>query len=358
MAIESGPIKGVYTQAGDKLNTGVAGTFIPEIWTDQLLEDLEEALVLGSATITNRNYEGEFRREGDVIRIPHFVDTVDDKGRVGAYGSIGDADRAELEYIKMTVNKGSSFHLEIDALHQLQTKAGIDLMSELIRQRGKALARTMDRVIAQTIVAAVAGKDSNGVEAINVAPAELAKLPDLHGAIDTAALPQSVKDTKAVSVYDYVVDMLERLDVRSAPEDSRYLFIAPKLRSAILRDKKFIDASHFGHGVMPTGVIGTILGVPVRVTNSLGVTAGLPQPKLGAKQGHGVLSGIDMIMGSTQAVSLVIPHAEMDSYRPEKKFVDAIKSRVIYDTKVIRPEQIIVAKAVEADIAAINKPTP
>lgn len=355
MATETGPAKGWFKQDGGAFNSAVEDTFIPEIWTDQLLDDLEDELVLGSAVVTNRNYDGVFRREGDVVRIPHFVDTVEDKGMVESYGSIGDADRAALEYIKMTVNKGSSFHLEIDSLHQLQTKAGLDLMGNLVRQRARALAVTVDKMLARTILAAVSGKDMNGARDPGT---DVKSLPDLHGKIDEIA--DTDFGTGKISVYDFVVAMIENLDIKNAP-DSRFLFISPKLRSALLRDPKFIDASHWGaNAVMPSGVIGTILGIPVRVSNTLGSHA---RPATGGKGGnkgklmrgsHDAFKTVDMFMGSTQAASLLIPHAEMAAYQPEKTFTHAVKSRVIYDAKVIRPEQIVIAQGVEGVIAAHN----
>ena len=336
------------TQAGTGYQTGSGNVFVPEIWTAQLLEDLEENLILSSSPFTNRQYEGEFRREGDVVRIPHFVDTVADKGLVKAYGSVGTADHAALEYIKMTVAKGSSFHLEIDALHQLQTKSGIALMENLVKQRARALALKVDELVAKTLLAAVSGKDLNGSEDPD---ATVSGLPALHGTI-TQMVDGDFAAADDISVYDYIVAMLEKLDVRSAPQ-GRYLFISPRMRSYLLRDPKFIDASHFGGGaVMPSGTIGSILGLPVQVANTLGshtrVVTGLN------KKGNEAFKTVDLLMGSTAAVSLVIPFAEMDVYKPEAKFTEAVKSRVIYDAKVIRPEQLVIAQGVEAAIATHN----
>ncbi|OLZ74789.1 hypothetical protein AV521_00715 [Streptomyces sp. IMTB 2501] len=272
-----------------------------------------------------------------------------DKGLVKAYGEIGDKDHAALEYIPMTVGKGSSFHIEIDALHQLQTKGGIDLMSELVRQRGRQAAVTMDKILAQTITAAVAGKDLNGAETM---PADVSTLPALHGKIDS--VKHSALDTESIGVYDYVVAMLENLDLKNAP-DSRYLFISPRLRSLLLRDPKFIDAAHFGGGaVMPSGVLGTILGIPVRVSNTLGAARAEANTLVKGRR-HDAFKNIDMFMGSTSATSLVIPFAQMEAYKPERSFTDAIKSRVIYDAKVIRPEQLLVATGVEEEIRKHNQ---
>ncbi|MGK5496386.1 hypothetical protein [Streptomyces sp. URMC 125] len=283
-----------------------------------------------------------------MVRIPHFVDgTVTDKGLVKAYGTVGPRDRAQLEYIKMTVAKGSSFNIEVDGLHQLQTKAGIDLMTNLVNQRARATALAIDELVALTLLAAVSGKDLNGAEDRNAA---VTGLPALHGSIDTVtAADIDPSGTREVSVYDYIVSMLENLDVKSAPQD-RYLFISPRMRSLILRDPNFVDASKWGgNAVMPSGVIGTILGVPIRVSNSLGSHA-RPDSKL-IKKGNTKFSSVDLFMGSTNAVSVVIPFAEMKAYEPEETFTQAVKSRVVYDAKVIRPEQLVIAQNVEADIA-------
>ncbi|WP_435270922.1 hypothetical protein [Streptomyces sp. 1222.5] len=344
------------TQTKTGLQAASGNTFIPEIWTAELLQDLEEELVLASARFTNRQYEGEFRREGDVVHIPHFVnDQVSDKGLVPAYGSIGSADHASLQYIDMRVAKGSSFHIEVDALHQLQTKSGIDLMSNLIAQRARSMAVKLDEVVAQTLLAAVSGKDLNG--AADPA-ATLSGLPALHGQIDEITDAPTGDNTtrkaanRYLSVYDYVVAMLENLDIKSAPSD-RFLFISPRMRSLLLQDPKFIEAQVYGGSpVIPGGVIGTILGVPVTVANALGSHTRPNNPLI--KRGNQKFEAVDLYMGCTAATSVVIPFAQMEAYKPQATFTDAIKSRVIYDAKVIRPEQLVVARNVEAALTAHN----
>jgi hypothetical protein len=346
------------TQVGTGLQAASGNVFIPEIWTAELLQDLEEELVLASAKFTNRQYEGEFRREGDVVHIPHFVnDQVADKGLVSAYGSIGSADHASLQYIDMRVAKGSSFHIEVDALHQLQTRSGIDLMSNLIAQRARAMAVKLDEVVAQTLLAAISGKDLNGSADPS---ATVSGLPALHGQIDeitdapTGDNTTRKAATRILSVYDYVVAMLENLDIKSAPAD-RFLFISPRMRSLLLQDPKFIEAQVYGgQAVIPNGAsaIGTILGVPVTVANALGSHTRPNNPLI--RKGNQKFEAVDLYMGATAATSVVIPFAQMEAYKPQNTFTDAIKSRVIYDAKVIRPEQLVVARGVEAAITAHN----
>lgn len=332
---------GVYTdsQVGHPLQ-GTDNLFIPELWTAQLLTDLEASLILGSSMVTNRSYEGEFRRHGDVLHIPHFIDTVRDFGTKKAYDAFAanEMDHAELEYIKLTVQKGSSFRFEVDSLHQLQTQAGIDLMSNLVRQRARGTAQAIDALVAQTITAAVGGKDLNSTTSKTV-PTDVTAwnaLVDLHGEVEQLQI-----GTGSSWVYEKIVDMVSYLDGNAAPQD-RYLIIAPSIRAALLKDPNFMDASHWGATpVMPTGAIGQILGVPVYVSNVLKNASTSSGKKL-VKGNHTGASNISMLMGSTNAVSLVMPHAEMAAYNPEDGFTSAVKSRLIYDAKVIRPEQLVV----------------
>ncbi|MFK0295481.1 hypothetical protein ACIQU6_34120 [Streptomyces sp. NPDC090442] len=334
-----------YADSGARLTEGVKGTFTPEIWEAQLLQDLEEQTVFASPRIVNTQYEGEFHKGGDTVRIPHFVDTVEDKGLVKAYGSIGDADHAQLEYMRMTVQKGSSFHLEIDSLDQFFTQPGIDKFANLIRQRARKTAHALDKLVARTINHATAGKDFNSVEDESKA----AQMTDIEtGPID-ALDSIDLADPKAV--YNSVVEMLEELDIRSVPED-RWLMVSPKVRSSLLKSEMFIDASKFGSAVIPTGQIGSILGVPVYVTSALGNHARPDRqrhPLINPAHAEG--AGIDMVMGATNAVSVVTPYAQMETYQPEKKFTHAVKSRLFYDAKVLRPEQMLIVPSKAADPA-------
>lgn len=325
---------GLYRDGGARLTTGTAGVFIPEVWSAQLLTNTEDQLVLGNLFGTS-TYEGEFRKEGDVLRIPHFRDTVQDKGVVPAYGSIGAADKAELEYIKMQVAKGSSFHFEVDSLHQLQTKQGIDLMNELVRQRARRTALALDALVAQAIVLGSQetatnsglGKDANSDSGTAA----------LHGLVESVVL-----GTGTAARYNQIVDMLALLDDANS-EGEHFLVIGTKIKAEIMKMKEFIDAAHWGGSpIMVNGFVGSIAGCPVIVSNTVG-------PRV-ARKGHQALFGpthtaaqsVDMVLGTRGSVAVVIPHIDMKAYEPEAKFTQAIKTRVHYDAKVVAPAEIVV----------------
>ncbi|WP_431911733.1 hypothetical protein [Nonomuraea jabiensis] len=325
---------GLYQDSGARLTNGVQGTFIPELWSAQLLVDSEDQLVLGNLFGTN-TYEGEFRKEGDVIRIPHFVDTVADKGVVPAYGTVGSRDRAQLEYIKMQVAKGSSFNFEVDSLHQMQTKQGIDLMSELVRQRARKTALALDALVAtavveaskETAVGSGLGKDANSDG--GTAP--------LHGLVETVPLTAG-----AAGRYNQIVDMIALLDDINS-EAERFLVIGTSLRSELLKMKEFIDASHWGGSpIMVSGFIGSVAGVPVIVSNTVGPRVARKGKQALVGPTHTAATSVDMILGTRGSVAAVIPNIDMKVYEPEDSFTQAVKARIHYDAKVLAPQEIVV----------------
>ncbi|MEU7830390.1 hypothetical protein [Nonomuraea sp. NPDC049129] len=325
---------GLYKDSGARLTANVQGTFIPEMWSAQLLVDTEDQLVLGNLFGTSV-YEGEFKKEGDTIRIPHFVDTVTDKGVVPAYGTVGTRDRAQLDFIKMQVAKGSSFNFEVDSLHQMQTKQGISLMDELVRQRARKTALALDALVATAIVQGSIetaansglGKDANSDGGTAA----------LHGLVERVPLVAG-----AAGRYNQIVDMIALLDDINS-EKERFLVIGTSLRSELLKMKEFIDASHWGGSpIMVSGFIGSVAGVPVIVSNTVGprVTRRGKQALVGPT--HTAATSIDMVLGTRGSVAAVIPNIDMKTYEPEDSFTEAVKARIHYDAKVIAPQEIVV----------------
>ena len=63
---------------------------------------------------------------------------------------------------------------------------------------------------------------------------------------------------------------------------------------------------------------------------------------------HEVSLGGATVMASTvmartkRAIAFVKPLTHTEAYRPEKKFVDAVKGFVLYDAKIVRPKELFV----------------
>ncbi|MFD8527798.1 P22 phage major capsid protein family protein [Streptosporangium canum] len=307
-------------------------TFIPEVWISQLYEDLETGLMLSSPTVTNRRYEGAIQRQGDTVRVPHVLDTVTIGESFNAYDEIGAADRAAHESLTVRIDQVRTFHFEVDSLHQLRTQEGVSLMEELVKQSGRNLAESIDKRVAATVIAAVTAKDLNGTGAAN----------SLHGKV--AQLPAPT----ATNLYETIVDANVELDINNVPTEGRYIIIGPKEYAAILKDERFIDNARYGgSSVVINGQVGTILGLPVIVANTIGshLDTALPVKK-GVRNPHNAAKGIHLMVGHNMAVTFAGQLSELEDYRPEKKFTQAVKGRYYFGTKVIRPEALVIAGSI------------
>jgi hypothetical protein len=315
------------------------GTWIPEIWAAQYIEDLKAALVLGSPMVVNRNYEGNIANQGDTVRIPHFGNTtVAVNSGYTPYSDIPSPDRATVDALTLRVNQAFTLGFEVDDLHQLQTATGANLLEALFREQARATAEAFDATIVNTVKQAITGKDANNGNA------------NLHGSV------ASVNPTADDSIYDTIVKMRTMLDINNVPQDGRYLVVGPVEYSSLLLDPRFINAAAYGAGsVITNGNVGTILGLPVLVSNTIGVhltdaayaslpgNTGTQLGVRGTKNKNVGYTTIQMIIGHNMGVTMAQQLTKLEAYRPEKRFTTAVKGLTVFGCKVIRPESIVVS---------------
>jgi len=78
-------------------------------------------------------------------------------------------------------------------------------------------------------------------------------------------IPSAVGDI----TRDIVLDMQEDLELKDADMSQVALFISPAQRKAMLKIQQFTEAQLYGTSNIPSGVIGSVYGVPVVVSNNL-----------------------------------------------------------------------------------------
>jgi hypothetical protein len=319
------------------------GTWIPEIWAAQYIEDLKAALVLGSPMVVNRNYEGNIANQGDTVRIPHFGNTtVAVNSGYTPYSDLPTPDRATVDALTLRVNQAFTLGFEVDDLHQLQTAEGANLLEALFREQARATAEAFDATIVNTVKQAITGKDANNGNA------------NLHGSIP------SVNPHAADPIYETIVQMRTMLDINNVPQDGRYLVVGPVEYASLLKDDRFINAARYGtdmlsESVIVNGVVGQILGLPVLVSNTVGshltdpayaALAGNTGTQLGVRGTKNKNVGyttIQMIIGHNMGVTMAQQLTRLEAYRPEKRFTTAVKGLTVFGCKVIRPESIVVS---------------
>ena len=218
-----------------------ANTFVPKIWSDELLVQREVNLV--AANFFKRiNFRG---KKGDTIVIPFISDVTANQKVATQAVTI----QAIAEGMKSVV---IDQHWEVSHLFEdvLMMQSRYDLRSEYTKKAAYALAKNVDSALYTALLAALSSTykviGSDGSTAANLTTSNIAQITDtgLRRAIQT-------------------------LDDNLAPAEDRCLIIPPSMKNALLGIDKFTLFQHFGNAnALQKGVFGEIYGIPVRVSTN------------------------------------------------------------------------------------------
>lgn len=275
--------------------------FIPQVWSAQLLNSLKASLIYGQTGVINRNYEGEISGFGDTVKI-NTIGTV----TVGDYTKNADMSAPQDlsgTQTTLTINQSKYFNFQIDDVDKAQTNP--KLMSQAMVESAYALRNTADQFIASTMVAGVKTGNTIGDD----------------------TTPEVVTPENAI---DLLVDLGTILDEANVPEDGRWVILPPWYHAMIEKSPKFQYTSENMSSVVRNGVVGRIAGFDVMKSNNVPNTT---KTKYKILAGHGI--------ATTYAEQI----NDVEAYRPEKRFADAVKGLHLYGAKVVRPEALALLTA-------------
>ena len=227
------------TPSGTIFDTGVTQYFIPEIWGDLIYKYFEEKLVFKN---TIEDYSSLVQGSGKIIHIPEIAKMTASSLTDGAQVSY--VAPAETE-TQLTINKNYySAKLFTDVL---LVQSNFDLISSYAKAMGYALAKQFDSDIASELITVNQGATLTTDDQITASEFETA----------IANLGENDIDYTSGDVFFVVNPTLYADMVNPAGT-----FGASFVRS---------DISGFNSGDSPalTGVMGTLMGMPVLMSNSL-----------------------------------------------------------------------------------------
>ncbi|MCP6683242.1 phage capsid protein [Bacillus nakamurai] len=277
--------------------------FVPQMWSARLLYNLQRTLVYGQTGVINRDYEGEITGAGDSV-------TINNMGRVsvGDYTKNKDMESAQTldsKSRKLLIDQSKYFNFQIDDIDKIQQNP--KLMDAAMQEAAYALKNTADSFIA-----------SHYVDAAHTIGS------------DTKVVSPTKNDA-----YEYLVDLSVKLDEADVPEQGRWVVVTPWYEGLMLKDDRFVKAGNMSSEQrLLNGVIGQAAGFTVLKSNN----APLSKPE-GGTENHKIIAGHSM------AWSYADQATQVEAYRPEKRFADAVKGLHLYGAKVTRPEALAVLSA-------------
>jgi hypothetical protein len=264
--------------------------FISTVWSETLLGALDKRYV-GVANC-NRAYEGDIRECGAVVKICGVGDV-----SVGDYTKNTDMSAPQTlddRLCELVIDQAKYFNFQIDDIDRAQSSPR--LMSEAMRVAAAALANTADAYVYSLYNDAGKTLKNEAVTADNVM--------DLLISARTALYAAGVSD-----MSDAVIE------------------VSPEVAALILKAK--IALSSDNGEALEAGCLGSVGGCRIFVSSNIV-----------KEQGDGVTMH-KCLARTRRAVAFAEQLSEIDAYRPEKRFADAVKGLHLYGAKVVHPEEMI-----------------
>lgn len=268
--------------------------FIPTVWASRLLTALEKSLIYGQADVCNRDYEGEIREAGNTVKIASIGDV-----EIGTYTKdedIAEATALTDEDQTMVIDQQKYFNFYVDCIDRAQQN--VNVLDEAMRRSAWALKDTADSYLAGVIVDAVASGNK-------------------IGSVTTPKVP--TKD----DAYEYLVDLGVLLDESNVPLDGRFVVVPAWFHGLLLKDERFIKAgTRRSDATLANGEVGSAAGFSIMKSNNV--------PNVSGEK-------YKIVAGHSMATTYVEQVLDLQTYKPEKRFGDAVKGLHVYGAKVVRP---------------------
>jgi hypothetical protein len=298
-------------------------SFIPQMWSDQILVQLRKNLV--AANLCNRDYEGTVQKMGDTVRINAIGDvTVSSYTKDTAISTPQVLTDAQTT---LTIDQAKYFNFAIDDVDKAQQQPKV--MEEAMKWAAYRIADQIDQF--------VLGKYVDAGAAIGTS-----------GAFVTPVVPSQANIGLGTTVWDYFMQLGQYMTQNLCPKQGRWLVVPPWITTLLSQDFRFTSyGTAMANARLQEGVHESALG-SYATDAMIGRIAGFDvyesvnSPHLGGTVG--IAGSQDVCLaGHPMALTFADGFTETEAYRHPNYFSDAVKSLCLYGARTVRPNALAVA---------------
>lgn len=270
----------------------MALSFIPEIWSAQMLVSLKKTLVYAGPSVVNRDYQGEIANMGDTVRIRSIsrptISTYSKNGTL-TYETLTDAQRS------LQIDQAKVFSFVVDDIDLAQGPGGE--LEGALTEAVYGHADAADQYVAGLYTGAAS---ANAIGTVSITTAALA-----------------VANLIALRV---------RLDNANVPLEGRYVVVPPWYYGLLLGSDLFVraDASGTTEGLR-NGQVGRAFGFDVLESNNAPLVTG---------DDYAVMAGYPGAISFAEQISKV------EDVPLQTTFGTGVRGLHLYGAKLVRPDGI------------------
>ena len=317
---------GAYFTANAVVDKTAAGTFIPEIWSDEIIAAYQKNLKM-APLVKRLSMTG---KKGDVIHIPKPI-----RGSANAKAeAVAVTIQANLESeLTVTVDRHFEYSRLIEDIVEVQALSS--LRQFYTEDAGYQLALQVDTDL---INAATGFGDGTRT----ATPTDGANWENSHSYYFNAALGLATYTDDTVATGDNFTDLgfreaIKLMDDADVPMDGRVLVIPPAVRKSLMGIDRYVSSDFVGGRGVESGLIGNLYGVDIYVSSNAPVLETAAQNSI-AVRGCLFFHKDALVMAEQLAVRSQTQYKQeylstlftsdtlygVETYRPEAGFILAV----------------------------------
>lgn len=264
--------------------------FIPTVWSENLYRALDKQYI--AVANCNREFEGDIREQGNVVKICGLgnvsVSKYTKNTNMSAPETLSDSVR------ELVIDQAKYFNFQIDDVDRVQ--ATPRLMELAMKNAANALANDADAYV--------------------------------FSLYEQAGIKFSVSSASENTIVNTLISARTKLHMNNVSDPNDIVIeVSPEVAELILKAK--VNLSSDNTEVLETGCIGSIAGCKIFVSNNIVKT------ESGSSVAH------QCFVRTKRAIAFAEQLSEIDAYRPELRFADAVKGLHLYGAKVVYPNEMV-----------------
>jgi hypothetical protein len=301
----------VYPNMGGAVDNTSAATFIPEIWSDEVIAAYKSNLVMANL-VKKMSMTG---KKGDTIHVPK--PTRGSANAKVAETAVTIQNSVESEVL-ININKHFEFSRLIEDITEVQALAS--LRQFYTGDAGYGLAKQVDNDL---FALAKSFGNGDGSSYVNSASFQINTTSGLLEAFDADG---------AADVGDFSDDvfraLIQKMDDADVPMDGRSFVVPPSLRNAIMGIDRYTSTDFVNGKSVETGKIGNLYGVDIFVSSNVPVID---------TTGGASIRGAQLIHKDTNVLAEQQAVRSQTQYKQE--FLGTLYTAdTLYGVQVMRPE--------------------
>lgn len=273
--------------------------FIPNIWAAEINHALKRSCVFADGTYNK--ISGKIANRGESVTFVGIgKPTITTSTKSAIKNNLSAPEEVADTSVIMPINALSTFNYMVGDIDKAQASG--DIMSALKEETNEGLANEVDKYIAA-----------------------LATDADAKLLSSTAT---SIANTNAMETLDLALEKLYKQDV--AKNSYIEAILPPYFYIALRQQYQKLDTDNSEQ--LTNGKVGKYGNIVIKMSNNV--------------YNDGTNDFVQV--RTKKAIGYAKPITHTEPYRPESKFADAVKGFILYDAKILRPNEMVVIKCAKA----------